>query len=355
MFSITPRSKLGYFNIRSALQKAIRRCQLDDVLYIVSELDLTGLGNSVFLNMLLIVSEDVGLATPKLTSHVNQCYQSWNTILRKHKIKKSQSHTCEEARLELIKAAHVVATSPKSRVVDYLHHMMEFWGHKSGHHLDEFVDGLKTKNLKKTILSLNNLVSEIYTLHKDKPQYYGWIWDILETQAPNETVKQLIKDLRTSFGWISTKIVTFNLIFGCLLITQSDYQIKDLVIPSDEDLIKEVIKLYDEDYKRFVMHDYVYDCHTTKGRKMGRGQLHFYDVASVVYNLGYPELYKDVVKEAELLEEQGRSHKEIREILKLNELNLPQQLKPKIPIKRKEATQPKIQIKEKEPAVIKEQ
>lgn len=351
MYSVTPRSKLGYFNIRSALQKAIRRCQLDDVLYCVAELDLTGLGNSVFVNLLLITSEDVGLANPKLTSHVNRCYQNWLSIVKKNKIKKSQSHTCNEARLELIKAAYAVATSPKSRVVDYVHHMMEFWGHDKNHQLEEFIAGLGDRDLKKTILALNMLIGTIYGVHKSKPQYYCLIWDILEKQAQTDSIKQIIKDLRRSFNWISEKIVTFNLIFGCLLVTQNDYQIKDVIIPSEHDLIKETAKLYNADYQRFVMHDYVYDCHTSKGRKLGRGQQHFYDVASLVTNLGYPELYKDIVKQAEILEEQGVSHKEIRKILKLEKNNVDGIQKHKIPIKEKETE--KIAIKHKEKIPIK--
>jgi len=53
------------------------------------------------------------------------------------------------------------------------------------------------------------------------------------------------------------------------------------------------------DFDHDVMKDYVYDKHTSKGRKLGRGTQHFIKEGGKVENLGYPEMYKKEFIEAQ--------------------------------------------------------
>jgi hypothetical protein len=284
-----------FFTIRSGLQKAIRRCEVVDTMYACAELDLTGLANSTFQNLLLIASEDIGLAHPKVTGYVTQCYLNWQKKIKAEKIKPSQSFQCESARQELMKAAYVVATAKKSRVVDYCHHMLSIWKIPSSYDLCTLIKALEDKDLEKSLQALRNVIREIWSVHGNKPGYYECIWEVFFKQASNDQIRKLIGDLRQSFQWVAPKIVTFNLVFACLLITQQDYEVTEVIeLPSDL-IVNLTQKFYSSNFLHKCVKDYAIDMHTAKGKSLKRGEKHFFEVGSFCVNIGYPELYKKIV------------------------------------------------------------
>lgn len=295
MYSKTPRMGYDFFTIRSGLQKAIRRCEVVDTLYACAELDLTGLGNSTFQNLLLIAAEDIGLTDPKVTGYVTQCYFNWQRKIKEVKVKPSQSFQCESARQELIKAAYVVATAKKSRVVDYCHHMLGIWKIPSEYDLCTLISALQAKNREKSLMALRNVIREIWNIHGNKPGYYACIWEVFEKNAPNDHILQLIKDIKQSFQWVAPKIVTFNLVFACLLIVQTDYEISPLEELSSDLIAGLTQKFYSLNYLHKCVKDYAIDMHTAKGKSLKRGEKHFFEVGSFCVNIGYPELYKKIV------------------------------------------------------------
>ena len=95
---------------------------MKDVLYATAEMDLSGLGNAVFVNFLMFCSEDVGPAEPQLIVEIYQEYTRWKAILKAAGKKPSESSDSKKARACLMKAAYMMARAHKSRVVDYAMH-----------------------------------------------------------------------------------------------------------------------------------------------------------------------------------------------------------------------------------------
>jgi replication-associated recombination protein RarA len=65
------------WEVVSALQKAIRRGEMDDALYWATDLDLSGYGNWLWRRLRIICSEDVGPAWPEGPAVIRSLYESW--------------------------------------------------------------------------------------------------------------------------------------------------------------------------------------------------------------------------------------------------------------------------------------
>jgi replication-associated recombination protein RarA len=68
----------------SCLQKAIRRGLEDDALFWAVELDESGWGEYAWSRLVVICSEDVGLADPHMPSTIAALYSNWQ-LLRKRR------------------------------------------------------------------------------------------------------------------------------------------------------------------------------------------------------------------------------------------------------------------------------
>jgi replication-associated recombination protein RarA len=93
----------------SAMQKCIRRGQEEDALYWATELDKSGYGQHVWRRLLIITSEDVGLAEPHLPAQVRALYDNW---LDFKKAKKNAEN------MFIVHAVMILARAKKSRAVD---------------------------------------------------------------------------------------------------------------------------------------------------------------------------------------------------------------------------------------------
>ena len=101
----------------SALQKAIRRCQVDDALYWAVDMYLTGYDEYCWKRLKVIASEDVGPAEPHLPATLAALYQTYTELK-----KKKDPH--DPQKLPFVHAVILVASARKSRVVDHalIHH-----------------------------------------------------------------------------------------------------------------------------------------------------------------------------------------------------------------------------------------
>lgn len=99
----------------SALQKAIRRSDDDQALYWAIELDRAGHGQYVWKRLLIICSEDIGLADPQLPASIRALYDNW-----KEMVEWRNGHGPE--RLMMVHAVLLLARAPKSRMVDHALH-----------------------------------------------------------------------------------------------------------------------------------------------------------------------------------------------------------------------------------------
>ena len=103
----------------SALQKAIRRCQVDDALYWAVDMYLTGYDEYCWKRLKVIASEDIGPAEPHLPATLAALYQTYTELK-----KKKDPH--DPQKLQFVHAVLLVASARKSRVVDHalIHHFV---------------------------------------------------------------------------------------------------------------------------------------------------------------------------------------------------------------------------------------
>jgi len=100
----------------SALQKAIRRCDDQQALYWAVELDRSGLGFYVWRRLLIIVSEDIGLAEPEMPAIIKALYDTWRELT-------AWNNRNNPQRLMLCHAVLLMARAKKSRTLDHATHV----------------------------------------------------------------------------------------------------------------------------------------------------------------------------------------------------------------------------------------
>jgi replication-associated recombination protein RarA len=148
-----PRTVNGHlaWEVVSALQKAVRRGNLDDAIYWAVDLDLSGFADWLWGRIKVIVSEDIGPGTPMLPVQVDTLHRWWQES------KKKQGHPYE--RLHLVHAIVLCCRATKSRLVpnallvhymeheaqrreipDYALDMHTARGKRQGRGIDHFLD-----------------------------------------------------------------------------------------------------------------------------------------------------------------------------------------------------------------------
>jgi replication-associated recombination protein RarA len=114
-----PQTRRGYevFECISALQKAVRRSQVDEAIYWTVELNESGYGKWAWRRLRVIQSEDIGQAEPGLAADIRALYENW---LQDRKVSRDNPDGLNTvADLYLVQAAILCATAKKSRLVDW--------------------------------------------------------------------------------------------------------------------------------------------------------------------------------------------------------------------------------------------
>lgn len=106
----------GYTNgeVASALQKEIRRGNERGALFWASELELAGAGAYVWKRLLIIASEDVGIADSNVAVQVRALYENWLEVSKKTSIEYAGFY-----RVFMFHAVCILARAPKSRMLDH--------------------------------------------------------------------------------------------------------------------------------------------------------------------------------------------------------------------------------------------
>lgn len=108
---MTTKQGYDFFEVASAFQKSIRRGLEEETMYWGIELYNSGYDAYAWKRMLIIVSEDIGLASPGLPSDVKALYDIFELL----KKKKEKS---EPQRLQFTHALLLLVRAAKSRYVD---------------------------------------------------------------------------------------------------------------------------------------------------------------------------------------------------------------------------------------------
>lgn len=95
----------------SAIQKSIRRGWEEDAVYWASELDRSGYGQHCWKRLLIITTEDIGVADPYLPATIRALYDNWLDF-------KKAKASGEPQKMFLVHAVILLARAKKSRTVD---------------------------------------------------------------------------------------------------------------------------------------------------------------------------------------------------------------------------------------------
>lgn len=117
------RTKNGYdlMEVRSALQKMIRRGKLEESLYWSIELYESGFESYLIYTLSVCVAEDVGHYNPATYAAINSSLILWNSLLTERKKKKQRT----ELRPALGSIVVMLTTSRKTRMADDAYMWME--------------------------------------------------------------------------------------------------------------------------------------------------------------------------------------------------------------------------------------
>jgi hypothetical protein len=110
---IPPTSRHGHDwnEVTSSFQKTIRRGDEEAALYFMSELYDHGHEKYVWKRLLIMVSEDIGLAEPFLPAQIRALYDNWLFLKKEDK--------GGGAKLPVVHATLLMARARKSRIVDH--------------------------------------------------------------------------------------------------------------------------------------------------------------------------------------------------------------------------------------------
>jgi replication-associated recombination protein RarA len=97
-----------YYEVASALQKCVRRGQEEDALFWGTELYLSEYADHAWSRLLIIASEDVGLASPQTFVQVKGLHDLY-----------TRNKKSGEAKLFFVHAVLALVRAPKSRIVDH--------------------------------------------------------------------------------------------------------------------------------------------------------------------------------------------------------------------------------------------
>lgn len=108
-FQVLTRKDYDFYECSSAFQKSVRRGQEQDAIFFGTELAGSGYCGYLWKRMLIIVSEDIGLAEDNACVQLQALYQNWLVISAK---------SIEEGMIPTIHAIMLLSRAKKNRAVD---------------------------------------------------------------------------------------------------------------------------------------------------------------------------------------------------------------------------------------------
>jgi len=270
----------------SAIQKAIRWCEVNASRYFARELINMGAPHAVFGQLNIIAAEDIGLADPSLVGYVGECLDSFNKLKTKlgieNKDVKNAPNLCEI----IDRAVIAEAISFKSRLLPMMTfatlfdiYKKEKFGKNRYEYFNQFLNTLENKDEKQT-LYYAFIVDKIFG---DKDQILRTIRDRSEKRNGDLIHKWI--EAYEKYENLLTLAGSIELLCRDLPFTHGEY--KD-----------EVDQYLSDPVKATRIPDRAYDMHTREGKRRGRGLKYFFDVSGTVKNERFPNDWEKVGKNA---------------------------------------------------------
>lgn len=111
-YKITTAKGYDFFEVSSAFQKSIRRGMEEEAIYWGLELFESNFAEYAFKRMIIMTSEDIGLAEPNMPANIQALFQNFDFLRKKKDTKKKPE------RVVYMHAIMMLVRAKKSRVVD---------------------------------------------------------------------------------------------------------------------------------------------------------------------------------------------------------------------------------------------
>ena len=250
-------------DLLSAFQKDIRRCNKHS-LYWTKELSLDHNSDNLLWNKMEVIgSEDIGMACPWI-----------QTVINKYRTQYYNSDDVWEKIDNLLSCVNILIHQNKSRLCDNINHAYFkdsqpiIDAHKYISIYARFIDNLNNKNVDNTLK---------YASHLFKMEKEDKLIDALK--RPIDKHSNILIRLFNKYN--SEKRNKTDVLFLCHLILYRTMDINIIpMIKNVKDIsIEEIKNIYNNKLEsKLEFADYVFDKHTDKGKQLGRGFEHFYDV-----------------------------------------------------------------------------
>lgn len=295
-----------FFELMSALQKAIRWCEVNDARYFAKELIEMGKPGTNFSRLKVIAAEDVGLADPTLLKYIWGCSDKFETLLKDYGAKKSMLSDFPEICEVIDKAVIAAALSYKSRLLPMLSFVTLF-------------EIYKKENFNQDFSEYRNLLrAAIRDRDEKQAAYYAFVLGIFlkrktflleivqrESAARNtELIDEWSQEYRRAKK--DDKFLTLAGIVSllCRELPFSHGEYRDQV----SDCLS--LPIYEA-----MMPDRAYDMHTGVGRRKGRGLEHFFNEAASVRNERFANDLEELGKESYFQAEREGFHDDTEKLV----------------------------------------
>lgn len=271
----------------SALQKAIRWCEINEARYFAQELIEMGMPGAALNRLMIIAAEDIGLADPTLLKYVGDSLDKFEAMLKEYDTTPGKVSGFPEIRAVIDRAVIAAALSYKSRLLPMLSFATLFEIYQKEdftHDLSEYANGFQ---------------AAIQRQDEKKAAYYGYtlglildsedsVFEIIQESKTRNT--KLIDEWTQEYSRTKERLMLagiISLLCRDLSYAHGEYrnQISDwLSLPIEEAQIP----------------DRAYDMHTRAKRAKGRGLEHFLDEAASVRNERFPNSWEESGRKAYL-------------------------------------------------------
>jgi hypothetical protein len=247
----------------------------------------------IFNRLMIIAAEDVGLADPGLILYVRDCYDEFENLLKKYKIKKSDVANFPPDLLEIIDRAVIAAAiSHKNKLLPMATfttllniYRKESFNEDLSEYIRRFTEAVENRNEVQALY--NAFIAAIFLNSKDQ------ILDIIKRKA-EERKNDLIQQWAEEYKKENERLVLAgSILMLCRKLRLSRGRFKNATKQHLSTPIKTA-----------QIPNRAYDKHTPKGAKMGRGLVHFFNEAGTVKNVKFSNTWEMIGRTAYYLGEQ---------------------------------------------------
>ena len=277
-----------FYELLSALQKSIRRCEVNASRYFAQQLMGMDRPYVVPSQLILYAAEDIGLADPSLIVYERQCSDNYKNLIKQKGIKPSEIVNYPQLLDIVDRGVIAAAISYKSRDLPMLSFVTLF-------------DIYNNENFSKSTIEYINLFVKALD-NKDEKQalYYAYVIGIF-INSKNEILKIIQRESGRRNqdlikAWVDeykgSKYKTLIVLAGSVLLLCRDL---DFTHGEYKNAINQYVSL---PIKAVKIPDYAYDRHTDAGKKRGRGWEQFFKEGAKLKNERFPNRWEMAGREA---------------------------------------------------------